>query len=65
MSLKVFLKQSTLPDFRCNNIPGEMRQKIIMKESTQQIRKYCVGAILRDVSLSKEIYESFIDLQVS
>ena len=65
MSLKVFLQQSTLPDFKCVDTVTETRQRIVMTESTQRIRKYCVGAILRNITISKKTYESFIDLQVS
>ncbi|RCH86640.1 phenylalanine--tRNA ligase subunit beta, partial [Rhizopus stolonifer] len=41
---------------------GKLEQ-IRVSESTQQIRPYIVGAILRNISFTPENYASFIDLQ--
>lgn len=42
--------------------PAEM-QKMTVTESTQQVRPFVVGAVLRGVNLDKEKYDRFIDLQ--
>ena len=63
-SLKVYLQQISMPEYRAVKIPANERQKIIMRQPTQLIRKYCVGAVLRNIVFTKEIYDSFIDLQV-
>lgn len=37
--------------------------KLFVLPDTAKIRKYAVGAVLRDINLNKEAYDSFIDLQ--
>jgi len=38
-------------------------EKIVVKKSAEQIRPYVVGAILRDITFTKDNYNDFIDLQ--
>lgn len=38
-------------------------QKLIITEATKQIRPFAVAAVLRDVTFTKDSYNSFIDLQ--
>ena len=63
-ALKVFLNEMVMPEYRCIEPCTGNKEKIIMTESTQRIRKYCVGAVLRNVDLTEDVYNSFIDLQV-
>lgn len=39
-------------------------QQLIVTENPAKIRPFVVGAVLRDISFDKNIYNSFIDLQV-
>lgn len=53
------------PRFRCvEPISGAKRQKLIIEHNTKDIRPFAVAAVLRDITFTKEAYESFIDLQV-
>lgn len=38
--------------------------KLTVLPDTAKIRKYAVAAVLRNITLTKESYDSFIDLQV-
>ena len=43
--------------------PAGGRQRLVMTERTQAVRAHCVAAVLRDVSIDQQAYDSFIDLQ--
>ncbi|XP_012269008.2 phenylalanine--tRNA ligase beta subunit [Athalia rosae] len=58
----VFLEKNPLPRYTAIS-PKHRMEQIIVKENTQRIRRYVVGAILRDVTLTKDSYNSLIDLQ--
>lgn len=42
---------------------GKSPQKLIILPDTAKIRKFAVAAVLRDITLDKEAYDSFIELQ--
>uniref|UniRef100_H2YUN5 Phenylalanine--tRNA ligase beta subunit n=1 Tax=Ciona savignyi TaxID=51511 RepID=H2YUN5_CIOSA len=62
-ALKVFLQKESAPDYRCVAPLNGLKHKIIVTPATQKIRPYCVGAVLRNITFTKEVYDSFIDLQ--
>nr|XP_002122110.1 phenylalanine--tRNA ligase beta subunit [Ciona intestinalis] len=62
-ALKVFLKKEPAPNYRCVAPINGVKQQINVTPLTQQIRPFCVGAVLRNITFTKEGYESFIDLQ--
>ena len=64
-SLKVFLGQNKAPKFLLKEPSSGIRQKLIVKENTKSVRPFVVAAILRNVNLNQQAYDSFIDLQVS
>lgn len=41
------------------------RQKLIILPETSKIRAFAVAAVLRNITFTKQAYDSFIDLQVS
>ncbi|XP_061492767.1 phenylalanine--tRNA ligase beta subunit isoform X2 [Rhineura floridana] len=43
-------------------LPGEI-QRLTITEETTQVRPYAVAAVLRNVTFTKDRYDSFIDLQ--
>jgi phenylalanyl-tRNA synthetase beta chain len=59
--LMVFQKKMAPPKYQ--RIEPKKIEKINVTPSTQQIRPFVVGAILRGVNLDKEKYDRFIDLQ--
>ncbi|KNE62341.1 phenylalanine-tRNA ligase, beta subunit [Allomyces macrogynus ATCC 38327] len=62
-SLKIFLGQGKPPAYTVRKPKGGKLQQIIVKKETAQIRPHVVGAILRDVTFTPEMYDSFITLQ--
>jgi len=60
----VFLRQCPAPKHQVVQPGDGQRQRLFVKKPTMQIRPFCVAAVLRNISLTKEIYDSFIDLQV-
>lgn len=42
---------------------GKPSQQLIVLPDTAKIRPYAVAAVLRNVTLNKDSYDSFIDLQ--
>jgi len=62
-SLKVFLGQNKAPKFLLKEPSSGIRQKLIVKENTKSVRPFVVAAILRNVNLNQQAYDSFIDLQ--
>ena len=63
-ALQVFLQKKEAPSYTVDNsVVGKNNLKIIVKKETQQIRKYVVGAVLRNITFTKDSYDSFMDLQ--
>ena len=63
-ALKVFLQFEPAPQFQLIPPAEGNKQKLIVKESTQCVRPHLVGAVLRNITFTPEVYASFIDLQV-
>lgn len=62
-SLKVFLKDYSAPKFVLKEPENGVRQRLVVKPSTQQVRPVAVCAILRNITITQQVYDSFIDLQ--
>jgi len=62
-SMKVFLEQNKAPTFVLKQPASGERQRLIVKENTKSVRPIAVAAILRNVNLNQQAYDSFIDLQ--
>nr|CAG4651705.1 EOG090X03QT [Triops cancriformis] len=60
-ALNVFLGRVSMPKCKLNK--PEKFEEIVIETSTQSIRPYVVGAVLRNVTLDAARYNSFIDLQ--
>nr|CAG4643836.1 EOG090X03QT [Lepidurus arcticus] len=60
-ALNVFLGRITMPKYTRDE-PADL-QELVIETSTQSIRPYAVGAVLRNVTLDPARYDSFIDLQ--
>jgi len=50
-----------IPNYK--TIPVQTREKIIVKQPTQTVRPFVVGAILRNITFDQDRYDSFIELQ--
>ena len=64
-SMKVFLEQNKAPTFVLKQPASGERQRLIVKENTKSVRPVAVAAVLRNINLNQQAYDSFIDLQVS
>ncbi|GAA5806321.1 beta subunit of phenylalanyl-tRNA synthetase [Helicostylum pulchrum] len=62
-ALRVFEDKAKPPVYKVVKPSSGKMEQIFVKESTQQIRPYIVGAILRNITFTPENYASFIDLQ--
>lgn len=52
------------PRFRCvEPAAGAKRQQLIILPDTGRIRPFAVAAVLRNITFTKDSYDSFIDLQ--
>ncbi|NWR87610.1 SYFB ligase, partial [Furnarius figulus] len=61
--LQVFKERINVPRYE-KIIPAEGEvQRLIITEQTTQIRPHAVAAVLRNITFTKDRYESFIDLQ--
>uniref|UniRef100_A0A8B9FD66 Phenylalanine--tRNA ligase beta subunit n=1 Tax=Amazona collaria TaxID=241587 RepID=A0A8B9FD66_9PSIT len=61
--LQVFKERINLPRYE-RIIPAEGEgQKLIITEKAVQVRPHAVAAVLRNITFTKERYDSFIDLQ--
>ena len=58
--MNIFLGRETIPNFHFASSPVH---QIVVKAETQSIRPYVVGAVLRNVTLTHNSYNSFLDLQ--
>lgn len=65
MGLQVFLGKLKFPRFsKVGPIgKGATAQKMVITKATAQIRPFAVAAVLRDITFTKDSYDSFIDLQ--
>ncbi|XP_069507661.1 phenylalanine--tRNA ligase beta subunit [Ambystoma mexicanum] len=61
--LQVFKERIEAPKYRSIMPENGEIQRLIITEETAMVRPYAVAAVLRDVTLSRESYESFIELQ--
>lgn len=61
MALNVFRGKMSPPNFKLTK--PEKLETITVSQSTEEIRPYVAGAILRNVTFTKANYESFISLQ--
>ncbi|KAL7076913.1 hypothetical protein ACQ4LE_004118 [Meloidogyne hapla] len=59
-ALLIFQKKIKIPTYNLSEIKP---LTIIVENETAGIRKFVVGAVLRDIKLDADIYSSFIDLQ--
>lgn len=62
IGLLIFLQEIPIPRYRAIKPEKEM-QKITMSKECLKVRGHIVAAVLRDVTLTQESYNSFIDLQ--
>ncbi|KAK2538737.1 Farsb [Columba livia] len=61
--LQVFKERISLPRYE-KIIPAQGEgQKLIITEETVQVRPHAVAAVLRNITFTKDRYDSFIDLQ--
>lgn len=60
--LLIFLKKIDIPQYR-SIVPEKDMEKITMTSECLRVRGHIVAAILRDVKLTQDSYNSFIDLQ--
>uniref|UniRef100_A0A182TSZ9 Phenylalanine--tRNA ligase beta subunit n=2 Tax=Anopheles melas TaxID=34690 RepID=A0A182TSZ9_9DIPT len=65
MGLQVFMGKIKFPRFTKVGPVGKgvAPQKLIVTKATAQIRPFAVAAVLRDITFTKDSYDSFIDLQ--
>ncbi|OAD01771.1 DNA-binding transcription regulator, partial [Mucor lusitanicus CBS 277.49] len=62
-ALRVFEDKAKPPVYKLVKPADGKLQQIRVLESTQKIRPYIVGAVLRNITFTAENYASFIDLQ--
>jgi len=60
-SLLVFKEKIKVPSYK--KVLPRKPQRLIIKEEVKQVREFAVAAVLRDITFTKESYDSFIDLQ--
>ncbi|CAD5114391.1 DgyrCDS3526 [Dimorphilus gyrociliatus] len=61
--LLVFQNKMIAPKYKAINPGKENIHKLLIQPSTSQVRPFAVSAILRNITFTKESYQSFIDLQ--
>jgi len=61
-NLMIFQGKMKIPLYKSIQNPKN-GQKLVIDSSTASIRPHCVAAVLRNVTFTKERYDSFIDLQ--
>lgn len=61
--LQVFKERIEAPRYKRILPENGKIQRLIITEETAKVRPYAVAAVLRDITFSKENYESFIELQ--
>src|SRR5271170_2667543 len=63
LMLRIFLGQTTSPNYSLVPPKNGKLQSITVKEETSRVRPYISGAILRNIEFDQARYESFISLQ--
>ncbi|KAI9735328.1 MAG: phenylalanine--tRNA ligase subunit beta [Claussenomyces sp. TS43310] len=63
LMLNIFRGRSPLPNYRLVTPTNGKLEKLTIHKSTLDVRPYCSAAILRNITFTKESYESFIALQ--
>jgi len=61
LALRSFLYKEPTPEIKIKQIESPL--KVTIDESTASVRPFVVAAILRNIYLTKERYNSFIELQ--
>ncbi|KAM8804923.1 SYFB ligase, partial [Eudromia elegans] len=61
--LQIFKEKIDIPKYRKIVPAKDEGQKLIITEETAKIRPHAVAAVLRNITFTKERYDSFIDLQ--
>ncbi|CAI5775559.1 phenylalanine--tRNA ligase beta subunit [Podarcis lilfordi] len=61
--LQVFKERIRAPRYKKITPPNGEIQKLTITEETTQVRPYAVAAVLRNITLDKNRYDSLIDLQ--
>ncbi|XP_033097809.1 phenylalanine--tRNA ligase beta subunit-like [Anneissia japonica] len=61
--LLIFLKKGEAPRYKALPPAQGQMQRLYIKPATKKVRPHAVAAILRNVTLTKDAYNSFIDLQ--
>ena len=63
-ALSIFLEKQSTPTFSIDNSHvNNNLLKIVVKKETSQIRKFVVGAVLRNITFTQDSYKNFMDLQ--
>ena len=62
-ALRVYLGKESGPLYCIASPKQKERMKVVVKSETSQIRPFVVAAILRDVNITQEAYDSFIEFQ--
>ncbi|EFC37190.1 predicted protein [Naegleria gruberi] len=62
-ALNIFLGRQDAPTYKIDNSKTKQLLKINVKKETGSIRKFVVGAVLRNITFTEDAYNSFIDLQ--
>ncbi|ANB14056.1 phenylalanine--tRNA ligase subunit beta [Sugiyamaella lignohabitans] len=62
-ALNVFLSREKAPNFKLVEAPKEKQITIVVDPSTEKVRPYVAGAVLRGVHFNQRSYDSFISLQ--
>lgn len=63
MGLMIFQQKITAPVYR--RVIPEQLLELRVQPATANVRPFVVAAVLRNVTLTQERYQSFIDLQVA
>ncbi|XP_077205029.1 phenylalanine--tRNA ligase beta subunit [Paroedura picta] len=61
--LQVFKERIRAPRYKRITPPTSELQRLSIMEETAQVRPHAVAAVLRNITLTKDRYDSFIDLQ--
>ncbi|KAK7094107.1 phenylalanine--tRNA ligase beta subunit-like [Littorina saxatilis] len=62
-ALLIFKEKMKAPQYRTVAPADGQRQQLIIKPATAQVRPFAVAAVLRNIKMTQENYNSFIDLQ--
>jgi len=62
-ALNIFLGREKIPLYRLVPAKDSQQYKITVKPNTAKVRPFVVGAVLRNLHFTQQVYDSFIDLQ--